>query len=57
MCDVKWCFRNDELNLRLRHDIEKLNRLVTRSGGASTLQHDDDPPEIRDLKVRIIQAL
>ena len=45
------------MNLRLRHDIEKLNRLVTRSGGASTLQHDDDPPEIRDLKVRVIQAL
>ena len=52
MCIFCNSCRNDELNLRLRHDIEKLNKLVTRAGGASlAVGTEGDSQEVHDLKV------
>ncbi len=45
--------RNEELNIRLRHDIERLNRMVNNgsAGPLSPRSKDADPPEVSELKV------
>ena len=46
--------RNEELSTKLKHEIEKLNRLITQKGGATTssfTEDDQDPPEVTELKV------
>ena len=49
-------FRNDELNIRLRQDIEKLNRLVMHRGSPLNLMRRDstDGATNTDLKVRAL---
>ncbi len=32
----KICFRNEELNTRLKHEIDKLNRLVVQTSSSNT---------------------
>ncbi len=45
--------RNEELNIRLRHDIERLNRMINNgsAGPLSPRSKDGDPPEVSELKV------
>lgn len=49
---VAFC-RNEELNTKLKHEIQKLNRMVANPG-ANTLGSEGDPSEVSELRVRQI---
>ena len=49
---VAFC-RNEELNTKLKHEIQKLNRMVANPG-ANTLGSEGDSSEVNELRVRQI---
>ena len=47
-----YAFRNEELNIRLRHDIERLNRMInSESPSTSSMKKEGETQEVYDLKV------
>ena len=44
------CRRNEELNTKLKHEITKLNRMVTNMG-ANNQGGEGNPPEVNELRV------
>ena len=45
-------YRNEEMSIRLRHDIERLNRMINNeSPGSSPMKKEGENQEVHDLKV------
>lgn len=54
--------RNEELNLRMRQDIERLSKLVKQSAngnqaGISPYRKQGEPPQVYDMRVSMVDIL